>query len=155
MYRGYRAGATLQAMHDQAIETRTALKLEDETERQTQELADLKLQREHKRAIQQQVADIEAQKHRNRKEQMKADQKLTIQEQELQAELVAMQQRQDLALADLKQQNAERLDFLNRLQQLDVNMTDYLVAQYQAPDKFIRIDGGEARLHMHDYDQSA
>ena len=46
VYRGYLAGEKLQAMHDDAIQARTRLKLEAETERQAQELADLRLARE-------------------------------------------------------------------------------------------------------------
>jgi len=46
VYRGYLAGDKLQAMHDDAIQARTRLKLESETERQAQELADLRLSRE-------------------------------------------------------------------------------------------------------------
>ncbi|PHS02695.1 MAG: hypothetical protein COA78_20650 [Blastopirellula sp.] len=52
VYRGYVASDKLQLMHDDAIEQRTGLKLEAETERQAQELADLKLAREAKRDAQ-------------------------------------------------------------------------------------------------------
>src|SRR6185369_4457665 len=41
VYRGYFASEKLQSMHDGAIETRTSLQLQAETERQAQELADL------------------------------------------------------------------------------------------------------------------
>ena len=45
VYRGYEANPRLQAMHNQAIERRTGLQLEAETEAQAQELADLKAER--------------------------------------------------------------------------------------------------------------
>ena len=54
MYRGYQATEKLQTMHDNAIEARTRLKLDAETEVQAQELADLKQQREQNRAVQRQ-----------------------------------------------------------------------------------------------------
>ncbi|MEO1857900.1 MAG: hypothetical protein ABGY95_11140 [Rubritalea sp.] len=50
VYRGYLASNKLQVMHDNAIELRTRLVLENETEVQQQELTDLKLDREHTRA---------------------------------------------------------------------------------------------------------
>ncbi len=54
VYRGYYASDKLQAMHDGAIECRTKLHLEAETERQAQELADMKLTsrtRTHRQAV--------------------------------------------------------------------------------------------------------
>jgi len=46
VYRGYGAPRALQQMHDQAIESRTRLQLEKETEGQAQDLQDTKLERE-------------------------------------------------------------------------------------------------------------
>ncbi len=45
VFRGYGAPASLQQMHDQAIESRTRLKLERATEQQAQELEDFRLER--------------------------------------------------------------------------------------------------------------
>lgn len=53
VYRGYGAKASLEQMHDQAIESRTRLQLEKATEQQAQELEDLKLERQIGRARQQ------------------------------------------------------------------------------------------------------
>ena len=61
--RGYRANKALQEMHNQAIETRTRLKLEDETERQAQALEDLKLERAEAREQQKQAMDAAQTKH--------------------------------------------------------------------------------------------
>ena len=49
VYRGYGATESLQRMHDEAIESRTRLKLERATEQQSQELLDFKLGRDHAR----------------------------------------------------------------------------------------------------------
>ncbi len=154
VYRGYRASKKLQEMHDQAIETRTALKLEDETERQAQEIADLKLEREHQRALQEQDANIQAQQHRNAIAQMEADQQLAMQRQDFEAELHAKQETINVELQAEKDKNTERLAFLQTLKGFDVNMTQYLIAQYQHPDKLIRIDGHDARVHMHEHDEA-
>src|SRR5262249_49089761 len=50
VYRGYGATERLQQMHDQAIEGRTKLQLERETERQSQELENSKLDGQLQRA---------------------------------------------------------------------------------------------------------
>ncbi|MEO0814733.1 MAG: hypothetical protein AAFY60_17860, partial [Myxococcota bacterium] len=73
VYRGYRAPANIQEMHDAAIESRTRLALERETEQQEQELEDYKLDRRLSRAEkerEQRRADLEAEleNHRHRQE---------------------------------------------------------------------------------------
>lgn len=49
VYRGYTAPPRLQSMHDDAIQARTQLRLEAETEEQAQRLADMKLTKEFQR----------------------------------------------------------------------------------------------------------
>lgn len=61
VYRGYEAGETLQDMHNRAIEARTRLRLESETERQAQDLADLKQAREATR--EQERREVERQRN--------------------------------------------------------------------------------------------
>ena len=63
VFRGYSASDTLQSMHDGAIEARTRLKLEAETEAQEQELADLRLKREAIRAEQERSIAAETAEH--------------------------------------------------------------------------------------------
>src|SRR5690606_23615389 len=47
--------------------------------------------------------------------------------------------------------NDLRLAFLQQMQGLQVDLTRYLVAQYQNPDRLIRIDSSaEPQLHLHD-----
>src|SRR5437762_7161342 len=69
VYRGYHASPKLQSMHDGAIEARTRLRLEAETESQAQTLADLKLTREADRAAKRreiEATDLEHQNHLRR-----------------------------------------------------------------------------------------
>lgn len=63
VFRGYTAPASLQKMHDSAIEKRTALKLSTETEHEEQSLADFKLKRETERAAQQQALELQRLEH--------------------------------------------------------------------------------------------
>merc|ERR1719473_1137293 len=63
VFRGYGAPDRLQKMHDDAIERRTKLSLDRETEEQEQQLADLRLQREADRQRQQHAMEKEKQVH--------------------------------------------------------------------------------------------
>merc|ERR1711976_247404 len=54
VYRGYEASDQLQMMHNAAIEQRTQLRLNGETEEKRQELEDLKLQKDVERSIRRQ-----------------------------------------------------------------------------------------------------
>merc|ERR1712232_565086 len=54
VFRGYSAPASLQRMHDSAIEKRTSVALAKEAEEEQQALADFKLTKEASRAVQQQ-----------------------------------------------------------------------------------------------------
>jgi hypothetical protein len=64
----------------------------------------------------------------------------------------------ELEVTRLKETNRERLAFLQSMHDMQVDLTRYLVAQYQHPDRVIRIDGagpsnGEdsrPQLHLHE-----
>ena len=151
VYRGYVASQKLQSMHDDAIEKRTALKLEAETERQAQELADLKLAREAEREDTRRSMQREQAEHEQCLLQVQHDGDRERSEADHQQELA---HRRDIQLADIEHlhsENEERLRFLKEIQGLQVDLTRYLVAQYQHPDRLIRVDGGNgSQLHLHD-----
>jgi hypothetical protein len=150
VYRGYVASDTLQTMHDEAIEKRTALKLEAETERQAQELADLKLQRE---------AERDSKRRELQHAQTEHAQSLLRLEHDAAREISELDHRQQLAhkredqLADIEHIHAEyeeRLRFLREIRGLEVDVTRFLVAQYQHPDRLIRVESENgSQLHMH------
>ncbi len=151
VFRGYVASEKLQTMHDDAIEKRTALKLESETERQAQELADLKLDREAEREEKRrtmQRAQVEHDQsiiqlqHEGDRERLESDHAM---------ELAHQRDQQRAEIDHLHSENEERLRFLREIQGLQVDLTRYLVAQYQHPDRLIQIDGAEGnQLHLHD-----
>ena len=162
VYRGYYASDKLQAMHDNAIECRTRLLLEADTERQAQELADLKLKRELERAAtRQQMEEAETQ-HQNRIKQLEHQAELTERDADQKQLLEARRREDDLAAEIKRRQNQlvleqeralheEQTGFFTRMRELQVDLTRYLVAQYQNPDKVIRIDGGPTpQLHLHE-----
>jgi hypothetical protein len=151
VYRGYEANPKLQAMHDNAIEARTALQLEAETERQAQELADLKLVREAERAQQTRQMERDETEHAQQMQQLVHEQRLREQEALHRQTISFKADVNALELEHTRAQNAEQAGFLHSIQEMQVDVTRYLVAQYQHPDRLIRIDGPErSQLHLHD-----
>jgi hypothetical protein len=54
-------------------------------------------------------------------------------------------------LEHLEAEDSERLRYLREMQGLQVDLTRYLVAQYQHPDRLIRVDGiNGSQLHLHE-----
>lgn len=151
VYRGYAASPKLQAMHDNAIETRTRLRLETETEQQVQALADLKLTRRQARSRQKQEM-----------EQAEADHQITLKRAVHDEDMRELATRQDVELSGRRASNAIDLQretehcaaqaqFFEALRLMQVDLTRYLVAQYQNPDRVIRLEGEAAgRLHLHE-----
>ena len=151
VYRGYHASTKLQAMHDGAIEARTKLRLEAETEQQAQDLSDLKLRRELDRAAQRRAMEEQDLAHANRLKAMEHEERLRQAQAARAAELEAKRSADEVALRHLAETNREKLSFLRAMEAMHVDLTRYLVAQYQHPDRLIRIDGGRsARLHLHE-----
>lgn len=146
VYRGYGAPATLQQMNDQAIESRTRLQLEKDTEQQAQDLSDSKLEREVLRAEKRRVEQTRAQSH-----------EIEFARQQQQAQLAREHDRltferdQARALADLQRQLAHLEDerhqqHLAKLKDLGVGLTEYLT-QHRA-DRVIEVRGPD-NTHLH------
>jgi len=162
VYRGYYASDKLQAMHDNAIECRTRLILEADTEKQAQELADLKLKRELERAATRQEMEEAETQHQNRIKLLVHDAELAQRETDQKQLLEAKWREEEIATEVKRRQNAlaieqeralheEQTGFFTRMRELQVDLTRYLVAQYQNPDKVIRIDNGPTpQLHLHE-----
>lgn len=162
VYRGYQASQTLQAMHDNAIEARTRLRLEAETEEQTQVLADRKQQREAAREQENQATETARLAHQNRlstatleaklkEERAEKEQELAMTRATAEQELTLRQRTLDLERTAREADHREQLAFLSGVAALKVDLTRYLVAQYQHPDKLVRIDGANgAQLHLHE-----
>jgi hypothetical protein len=172
VYRGYVANPKLQTMHDNAIEARTKLRLEAETEKQAQELLDLRLGREADRAHQRQEMEAADMTHQMRLKGGAFDealrQKRVEQEREVEASrvrseealrhkrlekeqtLAAERTSQEMKVAHQQAMNRERVTFLASLHGMQVDVTRFLTARYPAAERLIRIEGGrQPRLHLH------
>ena len=143
VYRGYDANAQLQAMHDRAIEARTGLRLEAETEAQAQELADLKLVRERERTVQRQAMEQDAARHAAALERMQVEEGIV--RRRLDADARRQQRTADHVqrIAQRHETDNQRLAFAGGMRDAGVDVTRWLVARYQHPDRLIRIEGRE------------
>lgn len=140
VYRGYVATDKLQAMHDNAIETRTRLVLETEIEHQQQELTDLKQSREHERAAEQRNEQERTLAHELEQMRQQHEQDLSFKKQNQDTE-----RRHEADLLKLQQEE------WNYLKEFGVDLTEVLVAKEHNPDKTIRLDGGvQAPIHLHE-----
>ena len=150
VYRGYHANPKLQAMHDNAIEARTKLKLEAETETQAQELADLRLTREAERAAQKRAMEHEQIAHQNRVKAMAHDETMRQARVEHERAMEAKRAANELIVRHRQAMNREKTAFLETIHAMQVDVTRYLTARYQNADRLIRIEGnGSTRMHLH------
>lgn len=143
VYRGYAANEQLQNMHDRAIEARTKLRLESETEAQAQELADLKLARERDRTVQRQAMEQDAARHTASLEKLQEEERIA-------RHRLAADASRDERDADHQQRLRQRQEldrqkqaFAGGMREAGVDVTRWLVARYQHPDRLIRIEGRE------------
>mmetsp|Transcript_8658 Transcript_8658/g.16185 ORF Transcript_8658/g.16185 Transcript_8658/m.16185 type:complete len:464 (-) Transcript_8658:119-1510(-) len=127
VFRGYGAPQRLQKMHDDAIERRTKLALERETEQQEQSLLDMKLEREEQRLHKQWEIEKATEEH-----------KRALQREQHQAE--QLQQKEE--------RGAELEHFMNLKQNMGLSpdhLASYMLAWQQgAPEKLIQIVSKES-----------
>lgn len=154
VYRGYTAGETLQEMHNRAIEARTRLRLESETERQAQDLADLKQNREAARERERRDVERQRIEHQNNLQSIELQARLQRELIEQEQELAFKNHAQQSELENQRSMHREQIEFLKGAADLKVDITRYLVAQYQHPDKIVRIESaraeGEQQIHLHE-----
>ncbi|RYX99595.1 hypothetical protein EON78_03460, partial [bacterium] len=98
VYRGYTANHRLQEMHNDAIESRTRLKLESETEDQAQKLADFKLIKDYQRSEKKREMEQEEIIHKNKMSQLVYEEKIKQMQIENDLKLTQEKNRNDLEL---------------------------------------------------------
>ncbi len=151
VYRGYRATESLQTMHNQAIEARTQLRLAAETERQTEALADMKLERQRARTIVKHDMERQDAEHRAGLEDSAHEAQLARDQSEFEARLTHRRQRWQEELAHGESLDRQRVALLSAIGGLQVDLTRYLVAQEQGADKLVRIETADRpRVHIHE-----
>jgi hypothetical protein len=136
VYRGYGAPASLQQMHDQAIEARTRLQLQRATEQQSQDLEDYKLDCQIARATK-----------RRGEQSTEVAHDLEVARQRQEAELRQKEEQLNLVRQQRKLQDAQQREHLAALREMGVDLTAYLT-QGRA-DRVIELRGSGAQPHLH------
>lgn len=153
VYRGYTARDQLQAMHDNAIETRTRLLLESETEERQQELADLKQERDHQRSERQRREDERTLTHRLAQARQEREEQLADHRSREELELELTQRKHEAEEVHQRKLQDLRFEEWEHLREAGADLTAVLVAQQRNPDKLIRLEQHPAQqgdLHLHE-----
>ncbi|GFO33634.1 type ii secretion system (t2ss), protein e, n-terminal domain, partial [Plakobranchus ocellatus] len=135
VFRGYHASDQLQEMQNNAIETRTKLRLMREIEDQEQKLAALKLDRQQQRSSIQQEMALKRQAHKQKLEELKQQHKLEMDEMVLAQQLELESQEYQARLESQKAEDSHKLVHLANLAKLNVDLTKVVNLQYQVPPR--------------------
>ena len=149
VYRGYGAPESLQRMHDEAIAARTGLQLEKDTEKQTQELEDYRLQ-----------CQVERSQRRRTEQTTEIEHDILLQEKRNESENVALEQKQNLQREQkrknaqlqseiVSRQNADTQAHLEQLGNMGVELTQYLTQGRADQIIEMRTNGDGQRPHLH------
>ncbi|XP_053401267.1 uncharacterized protein LOC123549498 [Mercenaria mercenaria] len=133
VFRGYHSSDQLQAMQNSAIESRTQLRLNTEIEEQKQLLADLKMSKEQERVKLKQEMEKSKQSHNQKKDDMVQTHKLSLEQLEHEQKLDIRELMTRARLDIKKAEDDHNVEHLNRLKDLNVDLTAYLANQQSPP----------------------
>ncbi|XP_046570214.1 uncharacterized protein LOC124278529 [Haliotis rubra] len=133
VYRGYHSSEQLQAMQNNAIESRTQMRLEAEVEDQKQKLSHFKLSKEQARLNNKHRMHEMKQKHQQETQELKQTHHLELEQLKHSQTLQINSQKTQADLDHKSSANDQRLQFLTQLQSLGVNLDQYLVSQQKPP----------------------
>ncbi|GFS26910.1 POU domain protein [Elysia marginata] len=133
VFRGYHASEQLQEMQNNAIESRTQLRLQREIEDQEQKLAALKLDRRQQRSAMEQEMAVKRQAHKQRLEELRQQHRLQIEEMVLSQKLELASHETQARLESKKAEETQKLSHLQNLSKLDVNLNKTLKLEYPVP----------------------
>ncbi|CAF0782822.1 unnamed protein product [Brachionus calyciflorus] len=139
VFRGYFASPKLQALHDSSIKTRTDLKLKFESEIQQQKQLDQNLKNDISRLTTEQ--ELEFQKLLNHLEMNRLkvidENRINLEEKKSKIEMDTKLKLKDLE--NLAKKNEQKLEHLEKLNQFNIDLTDYLVTSLSSADKHVKI----------------
>lgn len=151
VFRGYYASEQLQRMHDGAIEARVKLKLDFESEEQTESLIDMNIKNDQERAALEQRLELDELSHRQSIERCEHEHNVALMKQQ-HVEAMCRRQKQQQARLVLKQLvDEQRTVFYDHLFTLGVDLTTFLLSHHPQPAQVIRVvgDGAATNLHVH------
>eukprot|EP00511_Aplanochytrium_stocchinoi_P010213 CAMPEP_0204872652 /NCGR_PEP_ID=MMETSP1348-20121228/38434_1 /ASSEMBLY_ACC=CAM_ASM_000700 /TAXON_ID=215587 /ORGANISM="Aplanochytrium stocchinoi, Strain GSBS06" /LENGTH=479 /DNA_ID=CAMNT_0052027559 /DNA_START=151 /DNA_END=1590 /DNA_ORIENTATION=- len=163
VYRGYDTSGQLQNMQENAISTRTRLRLEFDQAQQEQANMQMRLTAEEKRAQQQQKLEESKKYHQQKLAALDYEAKLKQQDLEYKAKLSQKdeshsqqirhkKEMDELDVAKMQQINSARLNMLQQMKNLNVDLTQFLVAEVGSkPTQHMLFEttGGGASPHVH------
>lgn len=129
VYRGYLAPTTLQKSHEDAVSSRTNLRLRAEEEEMKQNLTEMKLKREQTRAKLARDLDSTRQEHSQTLESLKRQHALELQAMKHESQLRQEEIEKQSELEIEKAKNELEAKYLEQLKTLGVDMTKFLVNQ--------------------------
>ncbi len=148
VYRGYGAPDSLQRMHDEAIQSRTRLRLERATEEQSQDVEDYKLKCQMERAQRRRTEQLNEVQHDLELKHQQADADLARDVANAQVRREQERADQELKLELNQRMNEVDQAHFERLQAMEVDLTQYLT-QARA-DQVIEVRGkGRLKPELH------
>ncbi len=149
VYRGYGAADSLQQMHNQAIEARTKLQLERETEQQAQQLEDYKLQSQLARTGQRRSEQLNEARHTMVLAQEKSVAALDVRRQ--QAEFLRQKKLDDARTDDAATRiiQGAQIEHLRAISEMGVDLTRYLTqSRADRVIEFRNSNGTSPQVHL-------
>ncbi|CAH1797641.1 unnamed protein product [Owenia fusiformis] len=128
VYRGYGASDQLQIMQDDAIQSRTQLRLNAELQEQEHRLRDFQLKKEQERTKQKQDMENNKSAHRQKLEVLKQEHQMALKDREHTMQLNREDLKSRTKLESDKSQDEEDVKYLKDLHTLGVDMTTYLIS---------------------------
>ncbi|MCA9136259.1 MAG: hypothetical protein KDB00_05860 [Planctomycetales bacterium] len=147
VYRGYGAPESLQKMHDDAIQSRTKLQLEQETERQAQDLEDYKLQCQMERATKRREEQTNEIEHEIDLKRRQANSKRLSEAEDARSKRELQRLQSTLSTEIESERLSLQREHLEGLRSMGVDLTEYLT-QGKA-DQVIEMRGTDSRPHIH------
>lgn len=151
VYRGFHTHHVLQGLHDNAVKTRTNLKIAFEKEEQEQEMTHMKLKNEKERMKLEHSLEQENLNHKQEMEKDRIKHKLMMELKQEKNVRDTWTHENTATLEGRKLQDAQTLKYYCSLHGLSVDLNDYIKAQAQRPQKLIKVvaDKDAANFHLH------
>ena len=149
VYRGYGAPESLQKMHDEAIAARTSLQLNKETEKQTQELEDYRLQCQVERSQQRRLEQTDEVQHDIELQQKRESAKIAVEQKK--SEFKREHARMDAELQNEihRSNDQQQREHLEQLKTMGVELTEFLTQGRADQVIELRGRGGASTSHLH------
>ncbi|XP_064615579.1 uncharacterized protein LOC135479619 [Liolophura sinensis] len=151
VYRGYHADDKLQRMHNRAVAERAKLKINFEKEQQEQSLTDFQLEREMERIETEQKMEVEALEHIHKMEKAQMLHRLKLKTEEQEEIIQQYIEQKQSSLQGKKLENDQKIRHYGQLQQMSVDLTQYLLSLSERPEKIVRViaPSNANNIHFH------